>query len=149
MEIWSTKSKNLLKKNGQISELKLQSRPLTYAIYRILYGEDFIEDSIMSIMDFVDKIFVFWDDVPWGGVKSAKYKGKVVPIPIVIDHVVDRVKLLSSKYPWQIVVQYDHTDVNTNQVTHLVNDHILTKYPKPQLLLFIEWVRFYKKNSIV
>jgi hypothetical protein len=56
-------------------------------VYRILYGEDFIEDSIISLINYVDKVFVFWDDVPWGDVKQATYKGKTVQIPKKIDDV--------------------------------------------------------------
>ena len=116
------------------------TRPLTYAIYRVLYGEDFIQDSILSIIDYCDKIFVFWDDVPWGDVKQAKYKGNIIPIPKLIDRVVDSVKELAIKFPNKIVIEFDHSDVNVNQVTHLVNDHILHSYGKPDLLIFMEWV---------
>lgn len=69
----------------------LWRKPLTYAVFRILYGEDFLMDSVLSIIEYVDKIFIFWDDRPWGGVRSAQYKGKVIPIPSKIDNVVGTV----------------------------------------------------------
>lgn len=72
---------------NQQKKKKKNTTFLTYALYRVLYGEDFIQDSILSIIDHVDKIFVFWDDRPWGDVKEAKYKGNIVKIPSKIDNV--------------------------------------------------------------
>lgn len=53
---------------------------------------------------------------------------------------------LSRQFPHKIIVQYDHVDTNSNQITHLVNDRILATYPKPNLLIFIEWVE--KRNYV-
>ena len=47
-----------------------------YVVYRCLYGEDFIEESIRSIEPYAEKIFVFWADKPLANVKEANYMGK-------------------------------------------------------------------------
>ena len=54
--------------------------------------------------------------------------------------VVDEVRRLARQHPDKIIIEYDHVEVNSNQVTHLVNDHIIPIYGKPDLLIFIEWV---------
>ena len=38
---------------------------MRYAIYRIHYGLDFLGKSIESVIDEVDKVFVFWSKRPW------------------------------------------------------------------------------------
>ena len=55
------------------------------AMYRVLYGLDFIRESIQSIYDSVDRIVVFWTDKPWGGVSSVMYKGEHIVFPDRIE----------------------------------------------------------------
>ena len=38
---------------------------MKYAIYRIHYGLDHLGKSLDSIVNHVDKIFVFWSKQPW------------------------------------------------------------------------------------
>lgn len=86
----------LFNSNSPLYSIHMQKDPkrrvLTYAIYRVLYGEDFLFDSIISILDYVDKIFIFWDDKPWAGVKEAHYKSQLIPLPSKIDNVVGKIK---------------------------------------------------------
>ena len=51
---------------------------MRYAIYRCLYGEDFIQESIKSVIDHVDKVFIFWTNKPWGNTDRCMYKGEEV-----------------------------------------------------------------------
>ena len=53
----------------------------TCALYRILYGEDYIQESLLSVLPHVDHVFIYWADRPWGGPTSATYKGERVEIP--------------------------------------------------------------------
>lgn len=106
-----------------------------YAVYRILYGEDFIQDSINSITDYVDKIFVFWTNIPFGDVTQACYEGNLIRFPAKFDKVVEKIKALRND---KIVLIEDHVKFNDGQFTHLVNDHILPHYPKPDEIMFIE-----------
>jgi hypothetical protein len=145
---------------------KARTQLKTYALYRILYGADFIEDSILSIIRYVDKVFLFWDDTPWGNIKSARYKGKTISIPDKIDNVVGNeipmiivgyfansilleiAQRLAKQYPHKIVVEYDHVELNTNQITHLINDLVIPKYGKPDLLLFVEWDHVWREDQL-
>ena len=38
---------------------------MRYAIYRIHYGLDFLAQSIDSVYEYVDHVFVFWSKLPW------------------------------------------------------------------------------------
>ncbi len=80
---------------------------MIYCAYRALYGEDFVQYSIRSILPYVDKVFIFWDDVPWGDVRSCNYKGKRVEFPRKFDNVLELIKDLMIHEP-KIVLQHDH-----------------------------------------
>jgi hypothetical protein len=118
---------------------------MIYAVYRVLYGEDFIQASIRSISPFVDRIFVFWDDRPWGDVTEVVYKGQRVVFPRQFDHVVDRVKALQDP---KVELIYDHMENNVGQFAHLVNDHILSRFPRPDIAMFIEPDHVFRKAEI-
>lgn len=119
---------------------------MIYAVYRCLYGEDFIQESIKSIRSFVDKIFVFWDDRPWGNVVSAHYKGEEIKFPKKFDNILDKIKELNDP---KVTLIYDHVENNIGQFTHLVNDIILKNWPKPDLLMVIEVDHVFKASEII
>lgn len=102
-----------------------------YAIYRMYYGEDFIEESIESIIDHVDKVFIFAPKNSFGNI----HKGRV-------DNSLRIVKAmpLRQKSPNKIVIiensQYDHTP--RNQFTNLYNTYIYNIYPAPDVVMCIE-----------
>ena len=108
---------------------------MTYAIYRILYGEDFIQESIKSIDSFVDKIFIFWDNTPWGNVTECNFKGNVIKFPPQFDQVIEKILELNNP---KIKLIYDHKENNENQITLLYRQYIKPFYPKPDTLIFIE-----------
>ena len=123
----------------------------TYAVYRCLYGEDFIQQSIRSILSHVDKVFVFWTDRVWGDVIHCMYydrsngQPKRVVYPKQFDNVLDRVRELNDP---KIVLTYDHVKNNLGQFTHFVNDLILPNYPRPDLIMFIEADHVFRKDQI-
>ena len=47
-----------------------------WAIYRIHYGTDFIIQSVNSIINCVDKIFIFYSEEPWVKTDKINYKSK-------------------------------------------------------------------------
>ena len=51
------------------------------ACWRVLYGEDWIVQSLRSVLPFVDRAIIFWSDRPWGEAKEVTYLGQTVPIP--------------------------------------------------------------------
>ena len=116
-----------------------------YAVYRCLYGEDFIQQSINSITNYVDKIFVFWDDIPWGNVSYVIYKGKRIDFPSKFDNILEKINELNNP---KIVLIYDHVENNINQFTHLVNDYILPNYKKPDIIMFIEVDYVFRRDQL-
>ena len=106
-----------------------------YAVYRILYGECFIQESIKSIEPHMDKIFIFWTDKVLGNTTECTYKGDVIKFPNKFDRVLQKISDLKST---KVVMVNDYVANNDNQFTHLVNDLILPRYPKPDRILFVE-----------
>lgn len=66
------------------------------AIYpSVLYGEDFIAESIISIVDYVDRVYVCMMKRPWGGTKGVTYKGEWVEWPEKFDRTRERLANLT------------------------------------------------------
>jgi hypothetical protein len=119
-----------------------------YAVYRCLYGEDFVQASIRSIDNVVDRIFIFWDDRPWGDTDHAIYKGQRVDFPkppMTFDNVVQRVHDLNNP---KVVLQHDHLFSPSNQFTHFVNDLILPHYEMPDCFMFIEVDQVFRPDQL-
>lgn len=106
-----------------------------YVVYRCLYGEDFIQDSIKSFDPYADKIFIFWDDIPWADSTECEYQGKIVKFPKKFDNILDKIKELNNP---KIELIYDHQYNNTNQFTHFTNNIILPNYDRPDTFIFPE-----------
>jgi hypothetical protein len=116
-----------------------------YAIYRVLYGEDFIKESIKSIINYFDKIFIVLADKPLAEAKGCIYKGKYIEFPKTIDNVNDEIKKIKNE---KIIVVNDYVYNNSNQFTHIVNDLVLPNYTKPDCILFIEHDHIFKTEQI-
>ena len=123
---------------------------MIFALYRCLYGEDFVQESIQSIEPYVDKIFIFWTDKAWGDATFAMYKGQRVDFPPdgKFDRIRDKLASLEVEFPDKIRLQHDHAVNNRNQFTHLVNDRILPHYPKPDILIMMEVDYVWRKDQI-
>ena len=52
-----------------------------WAIYRIHYGTDFIIQSVNSIINYVDRIFIFYSEEPWIKTDKINYKSKLIKFP--------------------------------------------------------------------
>ncbi len=125
----------------------------TVAIYRILYGQDFLCESIDSVLPVVDNVVVFWSDRWWGAPEPNGAERVSCNVPALDDAL--------SYIPnepfdaWQerllthtprdlgdrevnVDFIYDHVSDPMNQFTHLVNDHVIPEYGKPDELLIME-----------
>lgn len=118
---------------------------MIYAVYRCLYGEDFIQESIKSIRDYVDKIFIFWDDRPWGDTESCIYKGEMIKFPKKFDNILDKINELGDP---KVNLIYDHVYNNKGQYTHFLNDIILKNWQKPDILMITEVDHVFKQVEI-
>ena len=118
---------------------------MRYATYRILYGEDFIQESIKSIEPYVDKIFVFWTNKVLGGITEVTYKNEKIVFPNKFDNVIEKIRELNLD---KIILIEDYVENNINQFTHLVNDYILPNYDKPKQILFLEPDHVFKQMQL-
>jgi len=99
-----------------------------YAIYRMYYGEDFIEASIMSIYNHVDKIFVFISENAFGNV----HKGRVDDSLHVVMDIVDPDNKIVA------IPNVRNCESPINQFTNLYNTNIYMVWPKPDAIMCIE-----------
>lgn len=140
-----TKHKGRVQIDSHLSKLmKMEDKgsfhlpPTVYAVYRVLYGEDFIQESIKSILPFVTKVFVFWTNQPFGDVREVLYKGEKIVFPAKFDNVLGKVKELQDTSKGKIELIYDHWGVPDNQISHLVNERILPYHSMPDTIVFME-----------
>tara|TARA_Y100000593_G_C4303962_1_gene334814 strand:- start:1247 stop:2095 length:849 start_codon:yes stop_codon:yes gene_type:complete len=108
---------------------------MIYAVYRCLYGEDFIQESINSIIDHVDKIFIFFATKPWGYSDSVVYKGETIYFPKKFDNILEKIKELNSSKIHLIEQGQYHQTVPWNQFTNLINNVVIPQYGKPNYFI--------------
>jgi len=117
-----------------------------YAVYRLLYGEDFIKESIESILKYVDKIFIFWSDYPFHKVKGVNYNGEYIRFPNKFDNSIEIIKSIDSD---KIVLVNEHFETNTNSFTKMYNEHILVEYDECDILMMIEVDHVFREDQLV
>ena len=121
----------------------------TIAVYRILYGEDFMRESLESIYPFVDKIVIFFTDKVWKEKTGVIYYGREVIFPFRIDNVrgvVDEWKQEHDKED-KIITQEDYFNLPNGQLTHLINTYIIPQF-NPDLVLYVEPDEVWKKENL-
>ena len=110
-----------------------------YAVYRCLYGHDFVKESIESIIDHVDKVFVFYTNTFWGNVKSVVYNGTEVIFPTNFS---DKIKERINNIKSDKIILMDQGDLFSirphDLYTTLVNNVVIPKYGKPDILVMPE-----------
>lgn len=106
----------------------------TVAIYRVLYGDDFIQESIRSILPHVDQVYVVKAEKPWGNTDGVTYKGQWVSWPEKFDDTRDKVLALGEP---RVEIIDDYWPTPKGQLTHIVNDLVLPRV-KPLDVVFIE-----------
>ena len=92
------------------------------AIYRVLYGEDFVKQSINSIIENVDHVFVFYAQKPWGKSTGVNYRGKHYEWPEKFDNIVEKCKEMDNE---KIHIIEDQRTTPKNQyalLAHRVQD---------------------------
>ena len=111
---------------------------MIYAIYRIHYGLDFLGKSIESVIDEVDKVFVFWSKQPW-------YK-KCENLPPLNENVLEFCK----KYDKVTVIEKEF-DLPENQFKKMY-DHVVSEYSNPDKVIMMEpdmvWDRSELKKAL-
>lgn len=122
-----------------------------YAVYRYYtgYGGDFLQESILSVAPYVDRIFVFWTNRALMDTTSAVYKGEVYQFTDFENHRTAIADLEALGLGQRLVLIEDYVRDNMNQFTHLVNDLILPNYAKPSLILFVEPDHVFKEAALI
>jgi len=107
---------------------------MIYALYRIHYGLDFLGKSIESVIDEVDKVFVFWSKQPW-------YK-KCKNLPPLNENVLEFCK----KYDKVIVIEREF-DLPENQFKKMY-DRVASEYSHPDKVLMMEPDMVWEKSQL-
>jgi len=122
----------------------------TYAVYRCLYGEDYVRESILSIIDHVDRVFVFWTNKPWGNVSECIYKGVKVKFPEKFDDVVQKIRDLNNS---KIILIEQTKEMNPysvpwNLYTTLINNYVIPNHGKPDIFIIPEVDHVFRKDQV-
>lgn len=104
------------------------------ACYRVLYGEDFIQESIRAILPYVDRVVVALAPRPWGTSTGVTYKGEWVPWPEKFDDTREKIAALNEPH---VLVIDDFWPTPANQHQHIVNDLVLPRFAATEVI-FIE-----------
>ena len=104
-----------------------------YVIYRCLYGSDFVQESIRSVLPFVDKVIVVWGGKPWGGVDHCMYQGRRIDFPERFDDLPEKVKEIDD--PKVEFVEFYYRNP-INQCAVLMNDVVIPRFGKPDTAIF-------------
>lgn len=111
---------------------------MRWAIYRIHYGLDFLSQSINSILDSVDKVFVVYSLNPWVRKPTVNYLGKDIPMPNLHEDVRTFMYDHFNEEPKVSLIQREFT-TPLNQFPLIYEMCAsLSKSPMPKFLLFME-----------
>ncbi len=105
-----------------------------FAVYRCLYGADFVEYSIRSLLDAVDKVIVVWGGRAFANADRCIYRGREVMFPERFDDLPERVKAMDD--PRIEFVEHYHPTPR-NQWTELMNNVVIPKFGKPDAAMFM------------
>jgi hypothetical protein len=110
----------------------------TVAIYRLLYGSDFLGESLASIYPAVDRILCYVTRDMFGGRRVVKYFGRDVYLPHDIDGVTDAIaawkasndpagKVEIIRNPWGSRL--------IGQLSNIVNEHVIPRLQPTHVML--------------
>ena len=119
---------------------------MMWAIYRIHYGTDFIIQSVNSIINYVDKIFIFYSEEPWVKTNKINYKSKVIEFPKNPDDVKNF--LLKNFQSNKIIIKKYECNSPLNQYGDLYTIVANENKDKPKFVLFMEPDMIFGKNQL-
>ena len=119
---------------------------MIWAIYRIHYGTDFIIESVNSIKNYVDKIFIFYSEEPWVKTDSLQYKNTTIKFPKNPEDVKNFLyKNFQSK---KIVLKKYECATPLNQYGNLYSIVNNNEKNKAKFVLFMEPDMIFGKNQL-
>jgi len=120
------------------------------AVYRLLYGSDFIAESISSVYDACDAVLCFVGRKPFGGRESVEYFGREVFFPYDIDGVADTIRAWCVEHDQAgkvRVIENPYDAVLKNQLGRLVDEYILPHYDCTHVLQ-VEFDEVWREDMI-
>lgn len=118
-----------------------------WAIYRIHYGLDFLKQSIDSIKNSVDKVFVIYSVHPWVYRDTVNYMGVEIPMHPLPD---DVFQFMYDNYRAKQKVSYWRSEFTTpaNQFRLLYDQCVEKEGSAPDMVLFMEPDMVYYKPMV-
>ena len=109
---------------------------MVWAIYRIHYGIEFLKQSISSIINDVDEVFIFYSLDPWIKTNEVIYRGKNIKFP----ENPEKIELFLKKNfnDKKILLQNYECQTPLNQFGKLFHKACDIKKSKPNYVLFME-----------
>ena len=104
------------------------------AIYRIHYGLDYLQQSIESITDCVDAVYVFYSSRPWCKDTTLTYRGQQMDLPELPENIYQFAGQKLTNKVTIIPMEFDTAD---NQY-YLMYKHVCEHYEKPTKTLMLE-----------
>ncbi len=123
----------------------------TVAIYRLLYGSDFIGESLASIYDHVERILCFVGHEAFGGRRVIRYFGHDVYLPHDIDGLTDAIRDWKARHDRENKVEIlpnPHATLLKGQVQRMVNDQVIPRHPGCTHVLFVEADEVWREDAI-
>ncbi|MDA8918806.1 hypothetical protein N9I08_03620 [Candidatus Pelagibacter sp.] len=120
---------------------------MRWAIYRIHYGIDFIKFSVNSIINDVDKIFIFYSKEPWLKEKEISYKGKKIPFPSNPEEL-EKYLVKNFKDNNKIILENFECNTPLNQYGLLFKKAMQICNKIPKTVLFMEPDMLFSKNQL-
>ena len=120
---------------------------MNWAIYRIHYGLDYLKQSIDSVIDTVDKVFVIYSLDPWVVKDTVNYLGKTIPMPKLPEDVPG---FMQKHYSDNNKVVWIREEVSTpkNQFRKYYNICAIRENRIPTKVLFMEPDMVFFKSTV-
>lgn len=106
-------------------------RAKVVAVYRLLYGSDFISESLASVYDACDSVLCFVGRRPFGGRPKVRYFGHEVYFPHDVDGVRDTIKAWAARHDKAGKVRVIDNPLDAvlkNQLGRLVDEFVLPEH---------------------
>ena len=119
---------------------------MIWAIYRIHYGIDYIKQSINSIEDEVEKVFIFYSERPWFNTDKIKYKNQLVKFPSNPEDI--KAFLYKNFNRSKFIIKKYECDTPFNQFGYLYDLSSKIANTEPKQVLFMEPDMIFGKNQL-
>ena len=119
---------------------------MIWAIYRIHYGTDFVIESVNSIINHVDKIYIFYSEDPWIKTDKINYKNNLIEFPKNPENV--KSFLLKNFQNNKIIIKKYECNTPLNQYGNLYEIAENENENKAKFVLFMEPDMIFGKNQL-